>query len=113
MTSRLLAIAVVFAFVALTIGLVACFVRVVRGPTLADRVLAVDLMTVAGAGLMAMSAVSFDDSVFLDIALFLIVTGFVGTAAFAQFIERSGSAGPRSTPAGSAEVRSVLRRGAP
>lgn len=76
------------AYLALTVGLLACLVRVVRGPSLADRVLAVDLMTVSGSGLMAVSAVVFDSSVFLDIALFLIVTGFVGTAAFAQFIER-------------------------
>src|SRR5690606_38957173 len=76
------------AYLALTVGVLACLVRVVRGPSLAVRVLAVDLMTVSGSGLMAVSAVVFDSSVFLDIALFLIVTGFVGTAAFAQFIER-------------------------
>lgn len=79
---------ITFGYLALTVGLLACFVRVVRGPSLADRVLAVDLMTVTGAALMALSAMWFDDSVFLDIALILIVTGFVGTAAFAQFIER-------------------------
>ena len=82
------AIGITFAYIALAIGLLACFVRVVHGPSLADRVLAVDLMTVSGAGLMAVSAIAFSDSVFLDIALFLIVTGFVGTAAFAQFIEQ-------------------------
>jgi multicomponent Na+:H+ antiporter subunit F len=88
MTGLLRSIGLTFAYVVLTVGLLACFVRVARGPSLADRVLAVDLMTVVGAGLMAIAAISFDDSVFLDVALILIVTGFVGTAAFAQIIER-------------------------
>lgn len=77
-----------YGFAVLAIALAACLARIVRGPTLADRVLAVDLSTIAGAGLMAVIGVTFDDTVFLDIALILIVTSFVGTAAFAQFIER-------------------------
>lgn len=77
-----------FGFAALSIALAACFLRIVRGPSLADRVLAVDLLTVSGAGLSALLAITLDDSVFLDIALVLNVTGFVGTAAFARFIER-------------------------
>ena len=87
-----------FAFAMLSLAIVAGFVRVLRGPSLADRVLAVDLMTVVGSGLMAVSAVSFDDSVFLDVALILIVTGFVGTAAFAQFIERQHRDAGAETP---------------
>lgn len=83
-----LSVALTCAFVALTVALAACLVRVLRGPALVDRVLAVDLMTVAGSGLMAVTGIAFSASVFLDIALFLLVTGFVGTAAFAQFIER-------------------------
>lgn len=77
-----------FGFVALTVALIACFARALRGPSLADRVLAVDVMTVAGAGVMGLMSVQFHTTVLLDIALFLLVTGFVGTAAFAQFIER-------------------------
>lgn len=104
MTEMIKTIGVTFAFVALTVGLFACLGRVVRGPSLADRVLAVDLMTVSGAGLMAVSAVAFDDSVFLDVALFLLVTGFVGTAAFAQFIERQRREEMRDTQSHPAEA---------
>lgn len=104
MTALAYTIGLSLAYVALTVGLFACLSRVVRGPSLADRVLAVDLMTVSGSGLMAVSAVAFDDSVFLDIALFLVVTGFVGTAAFAQFIERQQREHARP-PADSPEVQ--------
>lgn len=78
-----------FAFAALTVALVACVVRMLRGPTLPDRVVAVDLMSISGAGLLGVTAIAFDTSVLLDVALILIVTGFVGTAAFAQFIDRA------------------------
>jgi multicomponent Na+:H+ antiporter subunit F len=86
--SAILAACVTFGLAATTIGFIACFVRVIRGPSLADRVLALDLLTVAGAGLMAITGIAFDDVTYLDIALILIITSFVGTAAFAQFIVR-------------------------
>lgn len=93
----MMTIAFTFAFVALTVALLACLARVVRGPSLPDRVLAVDLMTITGAGLLAVTAIAFDTSVLLDVALVLIVTGFVGTAAFAQFIERTYRSEERTT----------------
>jgi multicomponent Na+:H+ antiporter subunit F len=97
--SQSVSFALTFGFVALATGLAACLLRVLRGPSLADRVLAVDLMTVVGAGLMAVTAIAFDDTVLLDVALVLIVTGFVGTATFAQFIERNRREASAETPA--------------
>jgi multicomponent Na+:H+ antiporter subunit F len=74
------------ALVTLAVAVAVCFVRLLRGPTFADRVLAVDLATIAGAGLLAVAGIRFDDSMFLDVALILLVAGFVATAAFAQLI---------------------------
>lgn len=88
MMGGLLSVALAFAFGALTVALIACLLRVLRGPSLPDRVLALDLMTITGAGLMAVTTVAFEATVLIDVALLLIVTGFVGTAAFAQLIER-------------------------
>lgn len=88
--SGTLASAVGFALLLLAVALVVSFVRVVRGPTVADRVLAVDLFTNVGAGLMAVTGIAFDDHVFLDVSLIIVVTGFVGTAAFAQLLELRG-----------------------
>jgi multicomponent Na+:H+ antiporter subunit F len=76
------------ALAVLALAIVVSGIRVGRGPTIADRVLALDLTANAGAGLMAVGGIAFDDPVFLDVSLILIVTGFVGTAAFAQLIER-------------------------
>lgn len=88
MSEHVLAIAVWFAYSALAIALVACFLRVLRGPSMPDRVLAGDLMNICGAALLAVMGIAFDSSMLLDVALILIVTGFVATAAFAQFLER-------------------------
>lgn len=88
---------VALAILALTI--VSCFVRLVRGPTFADRVLAADLATIAGTGLLAVAGVRFDDDVFLDVALILIVSGFVSTAAFAALIGRAEARGTEGSDA--------------
>lgn len=89
-----LSITVVAGLAALALGLALSFVRLVRGPTLADRVLALDTMAVTGVGLMAIAAIAFDATVFLDIALILVVAGFVATAAFARMVEQ-GALRPR------------------
>jgi multicomponent Na+:H+ antiporter subunit F len=85
--TTILNVSLALALGALALAIMVCFVRIVRGPTLPDRVLALDLLAIAGAGLMAVAGISFDSDVFLDVALILVVTGFVGTAAFARFIE--------------------------
>ena len=87
--SGLISIAVGVGMTILALAIALSFIRLVQGPTLADRVLAVDVMTIAGVGLMAISGIAFDAEVFLDIALILVVAGFVATAAFAQLVEEN------------------------
>ena len=69
----------------------ACFlVRAVIGPSLADRVVAVDgLIATIVAGIM-LNSIRVDETWFLDVGLVAAFTGFVGTAAGARFIERRG-----------------------
>lgn len=62
------------------------FVRLVRGPSLADRVTALDLIALIGVAAMAAAALAYDDPWFLDVGLLLALIGFVGTAAFAHYI---------------------------
>lgn len=78
-------------FLLLAFALVLAFGRVLRGPTLADRVLALDMIAIVGVGLMAVAGIAFDASVFLDVALILVAAGFVGTAAFAQLVEQQAA----------------------
>jgi multicomponent Na+:H+ antiporter subunit F len=66
------------------------FVRLVRGPDLANRVVALDLLSVLGVGIAAAAAVRADDEVYLDVALVLALIAFLGTVAFARYAEGGG-----------------------
>ena len=64
------------------------FVRLVRGPSLPDRVIALDLMTITGIGIIAAYAVASNQPAFLDVASVLALISFLGVVAFATYIER-------------------------
>ena len=69
----------------------ACFLaRTIAGPSLADRVVAVDGLVVTIVAAIVVNSVRTDSSFFLEAALVVAFVGFVGTAAGARFIERRG-----------------------
>ncbi len=70
----------------------ACFgYRLVRGPSLADRVLSVDGMLVVGVCALAVNALSTGSAAFLGVVVVATLVSFVGTAIAARFIESRGS----------------------
>lgn len=79
-------IAVIFPI--LMIGVVLSFVRLVRGPSLPDRVIALDILSILGIGIITTHAVTTDQPVFLDVAGVLALVSFLGTVAFAAYVER-------------------------
>lgn len=76
------------ALVLLALGLAG--LRLLRGPTLADRAVALDLLSTLAVGVIALHAVAAGDAVYLDAALVLGAVAFIGTLAFAHFIDRTG-----------------------
>jgi multicomponent Na+:H+ antiporter subunit F len=72
---------------ALCLAFLLALVRLVRGPSLPDRVVAVDLITTIGVALCGAQAVIYDKTVFLDVAIIMALITFVGTVAFARYIE--------------------------
>lgn len=66
------------------------FIRLIRGPNLADRVVALDLIYLAGVALAGIYSIYYDDTVFLDVAIVIAVIGFVGTVGFAAYLEHTG-----------------------
>lgn len=82
-------VAVNLSFVSLIFGFVFCFLRLVRGPTLADRVVALDLIAFLTIAFIAVYAVVSDEPAFLDIAITLALVAFLGTIAFARWIHKS------------------------
>ena len=80
--------------VALTLLAVAAaltFIRLVKGPTLPDRVIAIDLIGVLMVCLLVLMAGLAAQQAFLDVAMVVALISFVGTVAYAQYIEREGS----------------------
>jgi multicomponent Na+:H+ antiporter subunit F len=63
-------------------------IRVVRGPTLPDRVVAVDLIGVSAVCLMVIGAAFSKEPAFLDAAVVIALLGFLATVAYARYIER-------------------------
>lgn len=72
----------------LSAAMILAFVRVLRGPSLPDRVVALDLLATVGVGIIAAYAVVTNQAVFLDVAVVLALLAFLGTVAFAYYIER-------------------------
>jgi multicomponent Na+:H+ antiporter subunit F len=69
----------------------ACFfARLVMGPTLADRVIALDGMVVTLVSGAALDAARTGSPLFIDLVVVVALVGFVGTAAAARFIEERG-----------------------
>ena len=69
--------------------------RVVRGPTLPDRVVAIDLLGVIIAGFTVIGAASTGESWFLDVTIVITLVTFVGSDVWAQ--SPSPFARPRSS----------------
>lgn len=62
--------------------------RLAKGPSLPDRVVALDMMTVAIVSFCGLAAIVSGDAAFLDVALVLALVGFLATVALARFAER-------------------------
>jgi multicomponent Na+:H+ antiporter subunit F len=75
--------------VILSAALVLVFVRVARGPSLPDRVVALDLSGSVVVGIIAAYGILAAQPVFLDVAIALALVTFLGTVAFARYVERA------------------------
>ena len=74
--------------VTMAIGIALCLVRIVRGPTLADRALAADTISTQLIGLVILLTVRAGSPYLVDGMLVLALLSFAGTIAAAQFIAR-------------------------
>jgi len=70
--------------------------RLIRGPSLPDRAVALDLIAVSSVGLIGVYAVATDQPIYLDEAMVLALIAFFGTVAFAHYIEKGGVPWKRS-----------------
>jgi multicomponent Na+:H+ antiporter subunit F len=74
----------------LTLAIVAAFARLVRGPSLADRVVALDVIAATIVTASVLYALQTGLAVFIDVALAIALVAFLGTIALAHAIESGG-----------------------
>jgi len=89
--SMLLALTLPSVFVIFTISIALAIVRLVRGPRLADRVVALDMAVVCAISLIAVDAIYSGQSLFLRAAVLLALLSPLGTIVFALHIRRGGT----------------------
>lgn len=65
-----------------------CLLRAARGPTLADRMVAIDILGILVVGICALLAVRMEREFLIDIALAWVFLSFIGTIALAKYLER-------------------------
>jgi multicomponent Na+:H+ antiporter subunit F len=82
----LLALSLNGALLILSAALVLCVWRVIRGPSLPDRVLALDMLVAVAIGYIAVIGIRTGYALYVDIAIALGLVGFLATVAFARFI---------------------------
>jgi multicomponent Na+:H+ antiporter subunit F len=74
--------------VTLAAAVLVAFIRLVKGPTLPDRIVASDLLGVLVVGLIVVLAGSTGVRATLDAAIVIALIGFLGTVAYATYVER-------------------------
>lgn len=82
----MLTYAIVAAIAMVVVAMFLTLVRLIRGPSLPDRVLALDTLTINAIGLVILLGMSLSSPVYFEAALLMAMMGFVGTAAFCKFI---------------------------
>lgn len=72
----------------LTVSVILVAIRLFKGPTIVDRVIALDLIITIGTGILTVYSIRQDQKVLLDVAIILALIAFLGTIAFSYYIEK-------------------------
>lgn len=80
--------ALAFGFAALGLALAMNLWRLMRGPGMADRILALDTMVINVIGLIVLAGIASGSATSFEAALLLAMVGFVGTVAYCKFTLR-------------------------
>ena len=62
--------------------------RLLRGPSLPDRILALDTLYVNTLALVVLFGIRYDTQVLFEAALVLALLGFIGTVALSKYVTR-------------------------
>jgi multicomponent Na+:H+ antiporter subunit F len=69
-------------------ALIFSVIRLLMGPRVPDRVVALDLISIVAIGYVVVYAIRYDQPEFIDVAIVLALVTFLGTISFAYYLER-------------------------
>ncbi|MDO3441264.1 cation:proton antiporter [Agrobacterium sp. V1] len=96
---QIVSFATILASVVLSAAFLLTVYRVVIGPTLPDRIVALDMLVGIAIGFIAVIAIRTGFTLYVDIAIALGLVGFLATVAFARFVLARGADGGRKSKA--------------
>lgn len=62
--------------------------RIIIGPSLPDRIAALDTLSINAVGLILLSCISLQSRLYIDVAILLAMFGFISTAAICKYVLR-------------------------
>jgi multicomponent Na+:H+ antiporter subunit F len=94
-----------FALAVLPLSFMIAVIRVILGPTLPDRVVALDMLVSIAIGFIAVIALKTGYNLYIDIAIALGLVGFLATVAFARFVLTTAGKGVVTDKPVAAEIK--------
>jgi multicomponent Na+:H+ antiporter subunit F len=81
---------ILLSLVLMSLALCLAFVRLFRGPSLPDRVVALELFSSILVGIIGVVAIATDVPSLVDVAIVMALMAFMAAIGFARFLERGG-----------------------
>lgn len=78
----------IIAFAAVALSQIGSMIRLVIGPSVGDRILALDTMVVNAIGLIVLLGIAQGSRIYFEATLIIAMLGFVSTVAYARFVLR-------------------------
>lgn len=76
------------ALILVLFSMLLCFIRLIKGPDLPDRILALDTLYINTIALVVLKGLDLGSALFFEAALLIAVIGFVGTIGLSKYILR-------------------------
>jgi multicomponent K+:H+ antiporter subunit F len=84
----MLAVTIQIAFTLVTIAVILSFFRLLRGPDMPDRILALDTLYINTIALLVLLGIYLGSALFFEAALLIALMGFIGTVALCKYLLR-------------------------
>ncbi len=86
--TTLLEVAIGYALTCMLAAMAFCAIRLLRGPSAHDRVLALDTLWMCGMLVALLLGLRYGTQVYFEVAMLVALVGFVSTIALAKFLMR-------------------------